>query len=402
LDVKIAYFDCFSGISGDMTLGALIDLGVEPDAIQAGIRSMGLEHVRIVSQVIKKAGFRAVHVKIEHPPEHAHRHLHHIEAMIDLGNEIAPEAKQLAKRIFKLIGEAEAKMHNTTIQKVHFHEVGAIDSIADIVGAAIGFHQLGIEHFVSSPVPTGCGSIQIAHGMVSIPAPATAELLCGIPIVSSSIERELTTPTGAAILKAMAKSFGPMPSMTLQGIGYGAGTYDLPGQANILRIATGESDGWIGLGERHAIPLEHDQAIVLETNIDDSTAEDLADCSRKLFDAGAIDVYQTPCLMKKGRSGVMLTVICSPSRVGEMEEILFMQSSTIGVRRYRVDRDKLLRQQVTIETSFGPVSAKVVQLRSGQTRMTVEYEDARDLAAKCNVTLSEIRLAAAAVWAAKS
>jgi pyridinium-3,5-bisthiocarboxylic acid mononucleotide nickel chelatase len=401
LGVKIAYFDCFSGISGDMTLGALIDLGVPAEAIQAGIRSMGLDDIRIVAEVIKKAGFRAVHVKIEHPPEHAHRHLHHIEAMIDRGTEIAPEAKVIAKRIFGLIGEAEAKMHNTTIQKVHFHEVGAIDSIADIVGAAIGFHHLGIEHFESSAVPTGCGSIKIAHGMVSIPAPATAELLCGVPILSSEIERELTTPTGAAILKAMAEQFGPMPSMTLKAVGYGAGTYDLPGQANILRIAIGESDADGSPRSQMLIPLEHDQVVVLETNIDDSTAEDIADCSRQLFEAGALDVYQSACVMKKGRSGVLLTVICSPARVSSMEQVLFTQSSTIGVRRYRADRDKLVREHIKIETVFGPVCAKVVQLASGQSRMTVEYEDARDLALKCKTTLAEVRQAAANAWAAK-
>ncbi len=239
--MKIAYFDCFSGISGDMTLGALIDLGVPLQAIQAGIASMGLTEVKISADVIKKAGFRAVQVKIEHPPEHAHRHLHHIEEMIDRGDAISPPAKQLAKTIFGLIGEAEAKMHNTTIRKVHFHEVGAIDSIADIVGAAIGFTHLGIEQFAASPIPTGCGSIEIAHGKVSIPAPATAELLCGIPIAASDITRELTTPTGAAIIKATCRSFGSMPAMTMQAVGYGSGTYDLPNQANLLRIVLGET-----------------------------------------------------------------------------------------------------------------------------------------------------------------
>jgi uncharacterized protein (TIGR00299 family) protein len=198
--VKIAYFDCFSGISGDMVLGALIDLGVPVDVIQAGIDSMGLSHVKIRGEVVKKSGFRAVKVHIEHPPEHAHRHLHHIEAMIDQGEALTPAARALARKIFLLIGQAEAKMHNTTIQKVHFHEVGAIDSIADIVGAAIGFDYLGIERFEASPVPTGCGSVKIAHGLVSIPAPATAELLCGVPIAACNIEKELTTPTGAAIL----------------------------------------------------------------------------------------------------------------------------------------------------------------------------------------------------------
>lgn len=400
--MKIAYLDCFSGISGDMTLGALIDLGVPVDLIQSGIRSMGLESITITAEVIKKAGFRAVHVKIDHPPEHAHRHLHHIEAMIDKGSEIAPEAKSLAKRIFGLIGEAEAKMHNTTIQKVHFHEVGAIDSIADIVGAAIGFHALGIEHVESSAIPTGCGSVKIAHGLVSIPAPATAELLRGVPLAACSVERELTTPTGAAIVKAMARNFGPMPAMKLQAIGYGAGTYDLPGQANVLRIAVGETELSLAESGNEAIPLEHDRVVIIETNIDDSTAEDLADCSRKLFELGALDVYQTPCVMKKGRSGVQLTVVCSPSRVASLERVLFTETSTIGVRRYTAERDKLIREQITLETSLGAVVAKVVKLSGGQTRMTVEYEDAKDLAAKAKATLADVRLAAAKSWDARN
>jgi uncharacterized protein (TIGR00299 family) protein len=398
--VKTAYFDCFSGISGDMTLGALIDLGVSVDQIQSGIRSMGLESITISAEVIKKSGFRAVHVKIEHPPEHAHRHLHHIEAMIDRGSEIEPEAKSMAKRIFALIGEAEAKMHNTTIQKVHFHEVGAIDSIADIVGAAIGFHALGIERFESSAIPTGSGSIKIAHGLVSIPAPATAELLRGIPLAHSSVERELTTPTGAAIVKATAQSFGPMPAMTISAIGYGAGTYDLPGQANVLRIAIGESDSEPIDAPGDALPMEHDRVVVLETNIDDSTPEDLADCARKLFERGALDVYQVPCLMKKGRSGIQITVICSPGRVAAVEHVLFTETSTIGIRRYTADRDKLVRESIMLETPLGAVAAKVVKLSGGRRRMTVEYEDARDLAAKTKTTLAEVRLAAAKAWEA--
>ena len=396
--MKIAYFDCFSGISGDMTLGALIDLGVSAEMIQAGVRSMGLEEVSITAEVIKKAGFRAVQVKIAHPEQSAHRHLHQIEEMIDRGSDIAAEAKLLAKRIFGLIGEAEAKMHNTTVRKVHFHEVGAIDSIADIVGAAIGFHALGIERVESSAVPTGCGSIQIAHGLVSIPAPATAELLCGIPIAASTIERELTTPTGAAILKATVQNFGPLPAMTLIAVGYGAGTYDLPSQPNVLRIALGESD--LPARTVDSIPLEHDQVVILETNIDDSTAEDLADCSRRLMESGALDVYQTPCVMKKGRSGVLLTVVCSAARVELLERVLSTESSTIGIRRYIAQRDKLVRRHVMLETSLGLVSAKVVQLAGQQTRMTVEYEDARDLAVKRHTTLADVRQAAASAWAA--
>ncbi len=207
---RIAYFDCHSGISGDMTLGALVDLGVETAAIESAVRSMGLPDLSITCETVKKCGFRAISVKIEHPAEHAHRHLHHIAAMIDGSSEIDPAAKQIAHRIFGHVAEAEAKVHGTTIEKVHFHEVGAIDSIADIVGSAVAMHALGIESIIASPVPTGTGSITIAHGRVAVPAPATAELLCGIPIVESDVEAELTTPTGAAILKACAQ-FWPGP-----------------------------------------------------------------------------------------------------------------------------------------------------------------------------------------------
>ncbi len=401
--MRIAYFDCFSGISGDMTLGAMVDLGVSIDAIQSGVRSMGLAEIEIRSEIVKKAGFRAVQVRIAHPPEKSHRHLHHIEEMIDRGSEIAPKAKVLAKRIFGLIGVAEAKMHNTTIQKVHFHEVGAVDSIADIVGAAIGFQLLGIDRVEASAVPTGCGSVEIAHGRVSIPAPATAELLCGVPIATSDIERELTTPTGAAILKATVARFGPLPAMRLIAAGYGAGTYDLPNQANVLRIVLGECDDVAESSlVSSTIPLEHDRVVVLETNIDDSTPEDLADCTRRLMEAGALDVYQTSCVMKKGRSGILLTVVSSPSRVKELEMMLFKETSTIGIRRHTADRDKLIRQQVILETSLGPLAAKVVQLGGTQTRMTVEYEDGRDLASKRSTTLAAVRQAAEEAWAKKN
>lgn len=397
--VKVAYFDCFSGISGDMVLGALVDLGVPIELIQAGIASMGLAEVKITADVIKKSGFRAVKITIDHPPEHAHRHLHHIEAMIDAGDALTPGARDLAKRIFSLIGHAEAKMHNTSIQKVHFHEVGAIDSIADIVGAAIGFDALGIDRFESSPVPTGCGSVKIAHGLVSIPAPATAELLCGVPIATSTIERELTTPTGAAILKAMVTRFGPLPAMRLEAVGYGAGTMDLPQQANVLRIAVGTSDESVDAAAE--IPSEFDRVVVIETNIDDSSPEDLAACVTKLYEHGALDVYQTPCVMKKGRSGIQLTVIASPSTHVMLEQIVLTDTSTIGVRRYPADRRKLLRQAITLQTPYGSLRAKTVQVGVEQKRMMVEYDDARDAAAKWNLSMAEVRHAAAVAWAAQ-
>lgn len=384
-----------------MVLGALIDLGVPVDVIQSGIDSMGLSHVKIKGEVVKKSGFRAVKVHIEHPPEHAHRHLHHIEAMIDKGEALTPAARALARKIFLLIGQAEAKMHNTTIQKVHFHEVGAIDSIADIVGAAIGFDYLGIERFEASPVPTGCGSVKIAHGLVSIPAPATAELLCGVPIAACSVEKELTTPTGAAILKATVSRFGPLPSMQLDAVGYGAGTIDLPGQANVLRIAVGQIDDEAS-GHAADFPSEFDRVVVIETNIDDSPAEDIAACVTKLYANGALDVYQTPCVMKKGRSGVQLTVISSPSSSSMLQQIVLTDTSTIGVRRYWADRRKLIRHAISLQTPYGELRAKAVDIGGGKQRMMVEYDDAHDAASKWNISMTEVRQAAAVAWASRS
>ncbi len=396
---RIAYFDCLSGISGDMTLGALIDLGADTGAFDAGdiesaVRSMGLPDVSITSATVKKCGFRAISVLIEHPPEHVHRHLHQIEAMIESASSIDGAAKAIAQRIFHQLATAEAKVHGTGIEKVHFHEVGAIDSIADIVGSAVAMHCLGIESVVASPVPTGTGSITIAHGRVSVPAPATAELLCGIPIAESDIEAELTTPTGAAILKAMASGFGSLPAMTVQAVGYGAGTKDLDGQANVLRVLLGE------LKETDEGPgnVDSDRVIVLETNIDDSTPQQLADCAQRLMSAGALDVFQSPCTMKKGRAATLLSVISPTSHVGLLEKIIFEHSSSIGIRRHAADRHKLVRRAEVVSTPYGPVRGKVVILPSGQTRLTLEDDAVREIATSNDTTAAEVIRTAEESW----
>lgn len=389
MSTRFAYFDCFSGISGDMTLGALVDLGAEVSAIQAAVRSMGLPELSISAADVKKCGFRAVSVKIEHPPEHAHRHLHHITDMIDSAAEIDQSAKDLAKRIFGHVAVAEAKVHGTTLEKVHFHEVGAIDSIADIVGAAVAIHSLGITSAMAAPVPTGTGSIKIDHGKVAVPAPATAEILRGIPIAPSSIAKELTTPTGAAILKELCSEFGPLPAMTIESIGYGAGTMDLPDQANMLRVLLGRrtgSESEIGHAHTH-----HDKIVVLETNLDDATGEQIADCANRLMDAGALDVTQTPCTMKKGRSGVVLSVMAQIDQVGTMEDLIFQHTTSIGIRRQFAHRDILPRETVMIETPLGKIAAKAVTLPGGQRRVKVEDDDARRLASEHCISTDEVR-----------
>ncbi len=377
--MKIAYFDCTSGISGDMTLGALVDAGVDLAAIQAGIDSLGLPSCRLVSEEVKRHGFRATKVDVQHEPEHAHRHLHHITDMIDAGTLTASQ-KELAKRIFTRLGEAEAKVHGTTVRKVHFHEVGAVDSIADIVGSAIGLDLLGVDRIVCSPIPTGCGHIVIAHGRVAVPAPATAELLKGIPIEATSIDCELTTPTGAAIAATVVDEFGPLPGMKIATIGYGAGTKELKEQANVLRLIIGETGD----------DMHSDQIWVLETNLDDISGEVVGHCTNLLAEAGALDVYTTAIQMKKNRPGMKLSVLCDASLIKKLEKIIFRETSTLGIRRWPASRHKLERRQHIVETQFGNVEGKLAILADGSTSFSPEYESCRRIAEEKNVALKDV------------
>jgi uncharacterized protein (TIGR00299 family) protein len=392
--MRIAYLDCASGISGDMTLGALIDAGTELPAIQAGIDSLGLPSCRLVRADVKKKGFRATQITIEHEPEHKHRHLHHITAMID-GSTLTARQKDLAKRIFQKLAEAEAKVHGTTIEKVHFHEVGAVDSIADIVGSAIGFDLLGIERVTCSPVPTGHGFVDIAHGRCSIPAPATGELLRGIPIAAFDVEGELTTPTGAAIVAALANDFGPLPAMTVDRIGYGAGQKDFD-HPNILRMLVGEIASATGSSatSTKAPPPLTEAIVLLETNLDNTTGETIAHAVDRLWSAGALDVSLTPIQMKKGRPGVLVSVQSLPADAGQLEMILFRETPTLGVRRTTVLRTALAREALTVETPFGPVMGKVATLPDGSRRFTPEYEATREVAEKHSMPLAHIITAA--------
>lgn len=390
--MRIAYLDCASGISGDMTLGALVDAGVDLDQIQAGLDSLAWPDdkkplCRLVAETVKKKGFRATQVTVEHEPEHAHRHLHHITALID-GSAMTANQKQLATDIFTRLGEAEAKAHGTSIQKVHFHEVGAIDSIADIVGAAIGWDLLGVDRIESSPIPTGTGFIEIAHGRCAIPAPATAELLMGIPLADFHPEGELTTPTGAAIVATLVDKFGPLPAMHIDTIGYGAGQKDFD-HPNLLRLIVGESTASRGG------PPTKDTIVVLETNLDDAPGESIGYCLEQLWDAGALDVSVMPLQMKKNRPGVLLAVQASPSDVDRLERVMFRHTTALGIRRQTVQRTILPREQATVDTPWGEVAGVVATLPDGTRRFTPEYEDCRALAAGAEAPLSEVYLAAA-------
>lgn len=386
--MRIAYLDCASGISGDMTLGALVDAGASLATIQAGIDSLGLNSCRLVATEVKKRGFRATQIFVEHEAEHAHRHLHHITAMIDRG-ELTTRARELATRIFRKLAEAEAKVHGSTIEKVHFHEVGAVDSIADIVGSAIGFDLLGIERIVASPVPTGHGLVEIAHGRCSIPAPATGELLRGVPLAALNVEGELTTPTGAAIVASLASEFGPLPPMTVDRIGYGAGHKEFP-QPNILRLLVGEQA--VTSTSVRAPHLE--SIVVLETNLDDAPGDAVSHAVERLFAAGALDVAVTPMQMKKGRPALLISVQAQPADVAALEAVLFHETTTLGIRRSRVERTVLAREALEVTTAWGPIAGKIAYLPDGSTRFSAEYDAAHRVSIERGVPLADVLAAA--------
>jgi uncharacterized protein (TIGR00299 family) protein len=376
--VRVAHFDCFSGISGDMTLAALIDCGVDAAAIRHGIASLGLP-IQVEIEKIRKGGFAATAVRIEAPEEHTHRHLPQIEEFVQR-SALTPKQRDLALRIFRRLAEAEAIAHGMPVEKVHFHEVGALDSIADIVGAAIGLELLGADRFTSRPVPTGSGMVQCAHGLMPIPAPGTAALLKGVPLAASVVKTELTTPTGAAILTTVVDEWIDQPVMTIEAIGHGAGKKEFHEQPNLLRLFIGHSSA----------PADSDQVWVLETNLDDLPAEIVGYCYELLFAAGALDVFSVPIFMKKNRPGIMLCVLAAEANLPALEEILFWETGTFGVRRCPFNRRKLARKAHTVDTPWGPVQGKLGWLEGKQPFFTPEFEDCARLARQHGVPLREV------------
>ena len=331
---------------------------------QPSIRSVS-QGVKLTTETVMKEGFRATSVRVEHPEQHAHRHLADIHAIIDRAGGLTPGQKDLARRIFGAVAEAEAHVHGTTVDRIHFHEVGAIDSIVDIVGAAVGFDVLGADQMVASRVPTGRGQVRIDHGICTVPTPGTAELLKGIPLVDVPIDAELTTPTGAAILKTIVDRFGPLPEMAIQSIGYGAGTKDFPQRANVLRL-------FVGTAEPRA---ESDYVTLLETNLDDVTAEIIGYAKRRLLEAGALDVFSTSIQMKKDRPGTLVSVLARMSDVEKLESILFDETGTFGIRRTVVERSKRSRREHTVATAWGPVRGKLGWRQGQECVFTPEFED---------------------------
>jgi len=395
--MRVAHFDPFSGISGDMTLGALLDAGVPAEPVIEGIASLGLP-IQIKVEKVRKGGFAATYVKIEAPHEHKHRHLHHIEAIIAQGK-LSDRQRDLANRIFRRLGEAEAAAHGIELKKVHFHEVGALDSIADIVGSAIALDLLGVDKFTSGPVAIGGGMIQCEHGMMPVPAPATAVLLKGVPLRPCSIQTELTTPTGAAILTSVVTEYSDQPTFLIETIGQGAGTKDFPEQPNVLRIFLGQAsqerqrleDERQRLQDAPPRPdLAHDTIYLLETNLDDVPGEVVGYCFERLFAAGALDVYTMPITMKKNRPGILLSALVDETNLEAIEDVLFLETGTLGVRRVRMERAKLHRKPAVVETQWGPIRGKLAW-REGQTpRFSPEYDDCARVARDQRVSLQDV------------
>jgi uncharacterized protein (TIGR00299 family) protein len=370
----LCYLDAFSGISGDMLVGALADAGADQAAIIDALAS--LETGAVLSfERVKRCGIAATKFHVDVQETHAHRHLAHILKMIEKAA-LPDRAKHNAAAVFQRLAEAEAAVHQVPVEHVHFHEVGAADSIADIVGACVALELLGVTSIVSAPLNVGSGTASTAHGVLPVPAPATAELLRGKPIYSEGPAVELTTPTGAALAVTLARAFGALPPVKIAAAGYGAGGYDFPDRANVLRVILGEETG----------AAEATTITVLEANIDDLSPQILAYAMDRLLEKGALDVTLQPIEMKKGRPGTLLRVLARPEDRETMVQTIFAETSTLGLRTYTAERRVQARRWVDVETRYGKVRMKV----SGEGAYAPEYEDCRRIAQEAGVALKNV------------
>jgi pyridinium-3,5-bisthiocarboxylic acid mononucleotide nickel chelatase len=391
--MRIAYFDCFSGASGDMILGACLDAGLDLEALRGDLACLGVEGYAIEAQRVRKQGFGATQfdVRVDTGTDKPHRHLKHIREIIQ-GSRLSEQIRERALSVFARLAEVEAQAHDTTIEKVHFHEVGAIDAIVDIVGACIALDRLKVGRVYCSPIPTGNGVVHCEHGIMPVPAPATAALLKGVPLAECDEPGELTTPTGAAILTTLAQGYGPIPGMVIERIGVGAGRHEGKTRPNIMRILIGEMSDTASANE------EADEVLVLEANLDDVTGEVIGHVYELLFAAGALDVYSTPIYMKKNRPATLLTVLAPPELRETIEDILFAETTTFGIRTHQAARHKLARAFETVETPAGPIRIKVGR-RAGQiVTVSPEFEDCREAARKSSRPLVEVMELALRAW----
>jgi uncharacterized protein (TIGR00299 family) protein len=378
--MKVAYFDCHSGISGDMILGALIDTGVKLPAIRKGLAFLNLKGYELKSRRVKRGLFGGTKVDIVLSSKaHTHsRTFTDIEKLLKR-SKLPKSIIEDSIEIFLRLGKAEAKVHRTRIDKVHFHEVGAVDSIVDIVGGVIGMHELDVDQVLASPLNTGEGTVECEHGVLPVPAPATLELLKGIPCYSSGVPYELTTPSGAAMIGFWAEAFQSLPLMKIQKSGYGAGSHVIQSHANLLRIIVGEAEG-----------KGSDKIVLVETNIDDMNPEFYDHVMEQLFTVGALDVYYTPVMMKKNRPAVKISVLVSPIKREAVSHILLTETSTFGVRFSEVDRIILNRQSIEVQTPYGKVAVKVGSMAGQMMHFSPEYENCKQIARKKKIPVKTV------------
>ena len=378
--MRCIHFDCFSGASGDMIVGALLDAGLDLETLRRELARLKLTGFRVEAGRVVRGGLSGTKfdVVVDRPAQE-HRHLSDVLGIIRESG-LSERVKRDGTRVFQRLAEAEARVHDTDVEKVHFHEVGAVDAIVDVIGAAVGLEALGIERVTVSAFHTGGGFVECAHGRLPVPAPATAALLEGFPVTAGDVQAELTTPTGAAVLTTLGQAFGDCPAMRLDSVGYGAGAREIDGTPNLLRVMVGETDA----------RTETDRMWVLETNIDDMSAELFEVLFEKLFAAGVKDVFTTSIQMKKGRPAVKLSVIVSREVRSTAEEIIFRETTTFGIRAYEVERRKLRRESVRVRTEFGEVTVKLGRLGDEIVTTSPEYEDCRRLAAEHGVALKEL------------
>ena len=394
---RLVYFDCASGASGDMLLGALLDLGLPLERLREELAKLPLEGYRLEARAVDRSGLRAAKVDVivdgqhgghdHHAHDHRHRYggLRDILGLLDQSRLEAP-VKDRAAALFRRLAEAEASVHGTSPEEVHFHEVGAVDSIVDIVGGVWGLAWLGAGRFAASALNVGTGWVAMSHGTFPVPPPATTRLVQGVPVYGAG-EGELLTPTGALLVTAHATAYGPLPPVRLEGVGHGAGTRDTPGRPNVLRLIVGEEAA--GAGER---------VLVLETEIDDMPAQLYGPLMDRLLAAGAKDVFYTPIQMKKGRPALLVTALCDPARREALEEVLFSETTTLGVRRQEWDRTTLERDRVTVETPYGPVAIKRGRRGGRVYNAQPEFEDCRRIAEARGVPAKEVWAAALAAY----
>ncbi|MFH1126664.1 MAG: nickel pincer cofactor biosynthesis protein LarC [archaeon] len=376
--MKVAYFDCFSGISGDMILGALVDLGVDVDYLKGELMKLDVGGYEISWEKVEKAHVFGTKVDVAVREKHAHRGLSDVNKLID-ESRLDADVKVSAKKIFLRLAEAEGRVHNIDADKVHFHEVGAIDSIIDIVGAVVGIRKLGIGRIYCSSLNVGSGSVKCAHGVMPVPAPATAELIKGVPVYSSGVVGELVTPTGAAVITTLADCFGGMPKMRVDKVGYGAGDADFL-HPNMLRVFLGEADGG----------YDADVTDVIETNIDDMSPEYYGHVTERLMTSGALDVFLTNIMMKNNRPAIRLSVISMPESTERLVDIIFSETTTFGVRIYETRRRKLSVEKKDVKTKYGAVSVKVGRANGVVKVVSPEYRDCKKVADEYGVPLRDV------------